>query len=161
METIRAATAEKKINYLQQQQGAAATVLYDTVDKLNKKDKINIISIYGGFTAFKKNNFIKYHQFIRQNKNIISINLPEKDDKGKYLKIDDYNLIINEFKKLYLTQQTHHKRSDKIKFKIINAYGGYKTENGLNMIEKNKILLIGSDVDDFFDRNKIIFSDSW
>ena len=27
------------------------------------------------------------------------------------------------------------------------------------MIEKNKILLIGSDVDDFYDRNKIIFSD--
>ena len=33
METIRAATAEKKINYLQTQQGAAATLIYDTVDK--------------------------------------------------------------------------------------------------------------------------------
>ena len=159
MNKIQEATATKAINALYSTPTDAAAATYKTVNKLSKKDKINICNLQGGFTAFKKSNFITYHQFIRRHKNVFSVNLPSKDDKGRPLKSQDYDLIVSEFKKLYLTQDAKPSRTDKISFKIINAQGGYKNDLGVVMLESNKILMIGGHGDDFIQRTEKIIYD--
>lgn len=111
--------------------------------KLTKKRKEKLIQDYGGFTAFKKNNFIKYKTIFNDYKYNIIFYLCNKDNENKKLNRDIVDKADNLFKSLYKNETGY--RADRVKYSIINADGGYMNfNNGIKCIEKNRLFIISS-----------------
>lgn len=142
MNGLREAQANKLFNELTTSKHAQS-VNFSIVEPQTPAQRKNISSIYGGYTMFKKNNFIKYHTLINQYKNNFIIYTVDKDDKGLKLPEEDLKLLYNYINKLYTDRRagTH-----KIKIDTVNALGGYKNfNNNTIMNENNKIFLLSTD----------------